>query len=276
MARAEKATAVTEITGALRSSSAIVLTEYRGLTVTQLKGLRRSLSGNATYTVAKNTLTKIAVRGSDIPADEANKIDALLVGPTAIAFVSGDAVAAAKGLRDFSKANPLLVIKGGIFENRAVTADEIRRLADLESREVLLAKVAGAALGVLQKAVSTIAAPLSQFARLAAALQEAATTNPSLLAAGPAPTPAAAIVADDDSTEDSTEDSADAAPEADAPVDADATADAPAEATTDAAPTDAAPTDDAPADDVAEAPADVTEHAPAEAAPKAADATDSE
>ncbi|MDQ1700989.1 MAG: large subunit ribosomal protein [Frankiaceae bacterium] len=245
MARAEKATAVTEITDALRTSSAIVLTEYRGLTVGQLKDLRRSLSGNATYTVAKNTLTKIAVRGSDVPADEASKIEALLEGPTAIAFVSGDAVAAAKGLRDFSRANPLLVIKGGIFENRAVTADEIRRLADLESREVLLSKAAGAALAVLQKAISTIAAPLSQMARLAAALQDAAASNPSLLAAGPAPTPAAA------STE---------AP-AEAPVEAETVAEAETDSTADVA---------------TEAQAEAPAEASAEAAPAAGDATDSE
>ncbi|MDQ1682292.1 MAG: large subunit ribosomal protein [Frankiaceae bacterium] len=252
MARAEKATAVTEITDALRSSSAIVLTEYRGLTVGQLKGLRRSLSGNATYTVAKNTLTKIAVRGSDIPADEASKIEALLEGPTAIAFVSGDAVTVAKGLRDFSRANPLLVIKGGIFENRAVTPDEIRRLADLESREVLLSKAAGAALAVLQKAISTIAAPLSQMARLAAALQDAAASNPSLLAAGPAPTPAAAEAVE----------AADAAPAAE--DDATVT-EAPAEAETDTT-----------ADVATEAPADVPADASAEAAPAATNATDSE
>jgi large subunit ribosomal protein L10 len=255
MARAEKATAVTEITDALRSSSAIVLTEYRGLTVGQLKGLRRSLSGNATYTVAKNTLTKIAVRGSDIPADEASKIEALLEGPTAIAFVSGDAVTVAKGLRDFSRANPLLVIKGGIFENRAVTPDEIRRLADLESREVLLSKAAGAALAVLQKAISTIAAPLSQMARLAAALQDAAASNPSLLAAGPAPTPAAA-----DAVE--AVEAADAAPAAE--DDATVT-EAPAEAETDTT-----------ADVATEAPADVPADASAEAAPAATNATDSE
>ena len=259
MARAEKATAVTEITDALRSSSAIVLTEYRGLTVGQLKTLRRSLSGNATYTVAKNTLTKIAVRGSDIPADEASKIDALLQGPTAIAFVSGDAVAAAKGLRDFSKANPLLVIKGGIFENRAVTADEIRRLADLESREVLLSKVAGAALAVLQKAISTIAAPLSKMARLAAALEDAAASNPSLLAAGPAPTPAAA-----EATHADAADAAPAAEDADVTEDADV-AEASAEAETDS-------TADATTEAAAEAPADAT----AEEAPAAAEAKDSE
>jgi large subunit ribosomal protein L10 len=219
MARAEKATAVSEITDALRSSSAIVLTEYRGLTVGQLSDLRRSLSGNATYTVAKNTLTKIAVRSTDVPTDEASKIEALLEGPTAIAFVSGDAVAAAKGLRDFSRANPLLVIKGGIFENRAISADEIRRLADLESREVLLAKAVGAAKGVLSQAVGLFAAPLAQVARLAAALAEAAHSNPSLLAAGPAaPQPAAAAVASDTATTDVTAD--------EAPVDtADVTAD---------------------------------------------------
>lgn len=251
MARAEKATAVSEITDALRSSSAVVLTEYRGLTVGQLKDLRRSLSGNATYTVAKNTLTKIAVRGTDVPADEASKIEALLEGPTAIAFVSGDPVSVAKGLRDFSRANPLLIIKGGIFENRSMTADEIRRLADLESREVLLSKAAGAALAVMQKAVSLFAAPLSQVARLAAALADAAASNPSLLAAA-AP--------------------ADAATEAPAAPAADAADEAPA-ASAEEAPVAAADETDAP---VAEAPAADAAEAPADEAPAAADATDSE
>jgi len=166
MARPDKAAAVAELTDAFRDSSAAVLTEYRGLTVAQLKELRRSLAPNATYAVVKNTLTKIAAREAGVDAFES-----LLEGPSAIAFVSGDPVDVAKSLRDFGKNHPLLVIKGGVFEGKAISADDVRKLADLESREVLLSKLAGAMLGSLTKAVSTFAAPLSQMARLLGALE---------------------------------------------------------------------------------------------------------
>lgn len=165
--RADKATAVAELTENFRSSTATVLTEYRGLTVAQLKSLRRSLGTGATYEVAKNTLAKRAAANAGISG-----IDALFTGPTALAFVSGDVVEAAKGLRDFAKAHPLLVIKGGVFEGRPLSADEIRQLADLESREVLLAKLAGAMKANLSKAAALFQAPLSKTVRLAAALQE--------------------------------------------------------------------------------------------------------
>jgi len=165
--RADKATAVAELAERFRTSQATVLTEYRGLTVAQLTELRRALGRDTTYTVAKNTLAKRAAADAGITG-----IDELFTGPTALTFVSGDVVEAAKGLRDFAKANPKLVIKGGIFEGRPITADEVNKLADLESREVLLAKLAGAMKGNLSKAAALFQAPLAKTARLAAALQE--------------------------------------------------------------------------------------------------------
>ncbi|GIG89700.1 50S ribosomal protein L10 [Plantactinospora endophytica] len=165
--RADKATAVAELTEYFRNSGATVLTEYRGLTVSQLTQLRRSLGRDTTYEVAKNTLAKRAATDAGIAG-----LDELFTGPTALTFVSGDVVEAAKGLREFAKANPKLVIKGGVFEGRAITADEVNKLADLESREVLLAKMAGAMKGSLSKAAALFQAPLAQTARLAAALQD--------------------------------------------------------------------------------------------------------
>ncbi len=166
MAKPDKSAAVAEIADAFRDSSAAVLTEYRGLTVAQLTELRRAMGSSARYTVVKNTLTKIAAKQAGLDG-----LDEMLTGPTAVAFISGDPVEAAKGLREFSRANPLLVIKGGVLEGAPINADEIRRLADLESREVLLAKLAGAMNGSLAKAVSLFAAPLSQAARLVEALR---------------------------------------------------------------------------------------------------------
>ncbi|GAA0386549.1 50S ribosomal protein L10 [Acrocarpospora corrugata] len=166
MAKSEKTGAVAELTSEFDSSSAAVLTEYRGLTVAQLKQLRVSLGGNAKFAVAKNTLTKIAANNAGITA-----LDGLLKGPTAIAFVKGDVVEAAKGLREFAKANPLLVIKGGVVDGKAMTPDEISKLADLESREVLLAKLAGAMKAKQSQAAATFAALPTQMARLAEALR---------------------------------------------------------------------------------------------------------
>jgi large subunit ribosomal protein L10 len=166
MARPDKSAAVTEITDKFRSSSATVLTEYRGLTVAQLKQLRGSLGQSTTYAVVKNTLTKIAAKEAGIDG-----LDDLLVGPSAIAFVDGDPVEAAKGLRKFSKEHPALVIKGGFMDGKVLSAEEVNKLADLESREVLLAKLAGAMNASLQQAVSLFAAPLSQTARTIEALR---------------------------------------------------------------------------------------------------------
>ena len=165
--RADKASAVAELTDDFRNSSATVLTEYRGLTVKQLTELRRSLGKETKYSVSKNTLAKRAASDAGIEG-----LDELFTGPTALAFINGDPVEAAKGLRAFAKAHPVLVIKGGVFEGRAITADDVNKIADLESREVLLAKLAGAMKGNLTKAAGLFQAPLSQVARLAAALQE--------------------------------------------------------------------------------------------------------
>jgi large subunit ribosomal protein L10 len=165
--RADKASAVAELTEYFRSSNATVLTEYRGLTVAQLTQLRRSLGQQTTYEVAKNTLAKRAAVDAGIAG-----LDDLFTGPTALAFVSGDPVEAAKGLREFAKAHPLLIIKGGVFEGKAITAAEVGKMADLESREVLLAKLAGAMKANLSKAAGLFQAPLSQAIRTVAALQD--------------------------------------------------------------------------------------------------------
>ena len=180
MARSDKVAAVAELANKFSSSAGVVLTEYRGLSVKALKELRRSLGEDASYSVSKNTLTTIAAREAGIDAIEEH-----LAGPTAIAFIDGDPVVVAKGLRDFARTNPQLVIKGGVLDGKFMTSDEVRKLADLESREVLLGKVAGALQGVLQQAVSLVSAPLSQAVRLFAALEQAATQNPSLLASAP-------------------------------------------------------------------------------------------
>ena len=156
-----------ELTERFQASSGAVLTEYRGLTVAQLGELRQSLGENATFTVVKNTLTKIAVTEAGL--DE--QLASLLAGPSAIAFVQGDVVEAAKGLRDFARANPLLVIKGGVLDGKAMSPSEITRLADLEPREVLLAKLAGAMKASLAGAAATFNALPVQMAQLAEALR---------------------------------------------------------------------------------------------------------
>ena len=167
MARAEKEAAVAEITERFQGSSGAVLTEYRGLTVAQLGELRRSLGTHARFAVVKNTLTKIAVTEAGL--DE--QLASLLAGPSAIAFVDGDVVEAAKGLRDFAKTNPLLVIKGGVLDGKAMTPSEITKLADLEPREVLLAKLAGAMKASLAGTAATFNALPVQLAQLAEALR---------------------------------------------------------------------------------------------------------
>lgn len=150
MARPDKAAAVAELTEDFKSSDAIALTEYRGLTVGAMKTLRRSLGMETKYSVVKNTLTKIAAKNAGVEID-----DSLLKGPSAVAFIKGDSILAAKALKEFQKENPLLVIKGGIFDGKAVSTAEIMKLADLESREVLLSKLAGAMKGTMAKAART-------------------------------------------------------------------------------------------------------------------------
>ena len=183
MARPEKAAKVSELGQKFTDSAAVVLTEYRGLTVKDLQDLRRSLGDGATYAVAKNTLALLAAREVGIEG-----IESTLVGPTAFAFITGDIAKVTKGLRDFAKAHPFLVIKGGVLEGRFLDAKAVLKLADLESREVLLSKMAGAMKGSLAKAAGTLAAPLSKSARLFGALQSAAEENPDLIGgAGSAP-----------------------------------------------------------------------------------------
>ncbi len=185
MARSDKAAAVAELTDEFRNSDGAVLTDYRGLTVRQLQDLRRALGENASYAVVKNTLTKLAAEQAGVAG-----FDDLLVGPTAIAFITGDPVEATKSLRDFARTNSPLVIKGGILDGKLLTVDEISKMADLESREVLLAKLAGALLASLSNAVYLLNAPLSQAARVVGALQAKAAQDPSVLGGGagePAP-----------------------------------------------------------------------------------------
>ena len=236
MASPDKVAAVAELVEEFRGSNGAVLTEYRGLTVKQLQELRRSLAGNANYAVAKNTLTKLAAKEADVELP-----DELLVGPTAIAFITGDVVEAAKGLRDFAKANAHLIIKGGFLDGKVLQPDEIKKLADLESREVLLAKLAGGMKASIAGAAGLFNAPLSQAARLFAALQAKtpAEAPVDVVDTGDAVEVAPAAEAEDATVEaelveetptnDATVDSSDAD---DAPVDAVDTTDSASEDTT--------------------------------------------
>ncbi|HJE58485.1 MAG TPA: 50S ribosomal protein L10 [Nocardiopsis listeri] len=168
MARPDKAAAVAELADELRDSNAAVLTEYRGLTVAQVSELRRSLGQSTRFRIVKNTLTKIAVKEAGV--DE--QISDLLEGPSAIAFVHGDVVEAAKGLRDFAKANSPLVIKGGVVDGKSISAEQVTKLADLESREVLLSKLAGALKAKQGQAAAVFQALPSKTVRLAQALAD--------------------------------------------------------------------------------------------------------
>jgi len=178
MAKANKATSVAELAEHFRTSSAAVLTEYRGLTVAQLKQLRRSLGPSVTYAVVKNTLTKIAAQDAGVTG-----LDDLLAGPSAIAFVKGDPVEAAKGIKQFSKDNPALVIKGGYMDGAVLDASGVQRIADLESREVLLSKLAGAMKAKQSQAAALFAAPLAKGARALGALQAKLESDPAASAA---------------------------------------------------------------------------------------------
>ena len=186
MAKANKATSVAELAEHFRTSSAAVLTEYRGLTVAQLKTLRRTLGPTVTYAVVKNTLTKIAAKDAGVTG-----LDDLLAGPSAIAFVKGDPVDAAKGIRAFAKDNPALVIKGGVMDGAVLDAKAIQKIADLESREVLLSKLAGAMKAKQSQAAALFAAPLSKAVRTIAALQEKKPAEAAAAAPAPVEAPAA-------------------------------------------------------------------------------------
>ena len=186
MARQDKVDTVAEITDRFRSSAAAVLTDYRGLSVAQLKELRRSLGAAVTFSVVKNTLTKRAAAEAGIEG-----IDDLLVGPSAIAFVDGDPVEAAKGIRNFAKDNPDLVVKGGYMDGAILTPEDFAKFADLESREVLLSKLAGAMKAKQSQAAALFAAPLAQAARALGALQTKVEADPSAAAAAATDAPAA-------------------------------------------------------------------------------------
>ncbi len=190
MARPDKVAAVAEIADEFRGASASVVTEYRGLTVAQLTTLRRALGPDVSYRIAKNTLVKLAAQDAGVDG-----LEALLTGPTAIAFVTGEPVDAAKALRDFAKDNKALVIKGGYMDGNALSVDEVNRIADLESREVLLAKLAGAMKGNLSKAAGLFAAPASQVARLAQALADKRATEGAPTAEAPTAEADAAVEA---------------------------------------------------------------------------------
>jgi large subunit ribosomal protein L10 len=199
MANAEKVAAVAELKERFETSSGAVLANYRGLTVAQLAELRRALNEHASFAVVKNTLTKIAATEAGV----ADQLGDLLTGPSAIAFVKGDVVEAAKGLREFARANPALEIKGGIIDGKSMTPSEFARLADLESRDVLLAMLAGAMKASMARAAATMAALPTQMARLAAALEakraaEAPAEAPAP-PAGAAPAEAAAATETDES-----------------------------------------------------------------------------
>ena len=225
--RPDKAEVVAELAESFRSAQAAVLTEYRGLSVKQISELRRALGADTTYAVVKNTLTTIAARDAGLTG-----LDELLSGPTAVAFVNGDPVEAAKGLRDFAKAHPVLVVKGGVMDGKQLTADEVRKLADLESREVLLGKMAGALLASLSNAVYLLNAPLAQAARLAGALQQKATEDPSIIGgAGTASADPVEVAVPVEAEAPAADAPAADAPAADAPA-----ADVPADSPTDTVP----------------------------------------
>ena len=259
MARADKQAAVAEIVDSFNDSAGAVLTDYRGLTVKELQELRRSLGEHADYAVVKNTLAKLAATEAGMSG-----FDELLVGPTAIAFLKGDVVEAAKGLRDFAKANPALIIKGGYLDGKAIDAKEVAKLADLESRDVLLGKLAGAMLASLQNAVVLFNAPIAQVARLAGALQAKAEQDPSILAGGApeetstAPVEPAAEEAVPEAAEETPAEEATEADSSDAAADAD---EAPAAEATEAAEESTDSTEEAADETPAAEPADADEPA---------------
>jgi len=237
MPRNSKTKAVADLADQFRNSSGAVLTEYRGLTVAQLRELRTALRGNAEYTVVKNTLTKIAARDAGVEGFED-----LLTGPSAIAFVTGDVVEAAKGLKTFGKEHPALVVKGGFLDGEVMTPDEINKLADLESREVLLSKLAGGMKASLSQAAALFQAPLAQVARTVEALRVKAEADPSVLAGGAGEPAAVEAPVGDAPTEEAAADES-VAPTTETSADdttSSADASAPAEAPADPAPADEA------------------------------------
>ena len=219
MARPDKEAAVAELTEDFRTANATYLTEYRGLTVTSMKQLRRSLGADTKYAVVKNTLTKIAAKGAGVEIS-----DDLLAGPSALAFVKGDPIDAARNLKNFQKENPLLIIKGGIYEGKLVTTAEIMKLADLESREVLLAKLAGAMKGSLAKAARVFDALRIKMEAGAPAMSEP--SNNSAVSEVPAPAVTEDVVVETPATPTS-EETPEVVAEVTEPVAVDAVAEVP-------------------------------------------------
>lgn len=215
MARKEKAVTLETLETGFRDSSATLLTEYRGLSVGAMKKLRRSLGAEVSYTVAKNTLMKLAAKRAGVEG-----LDPMLQGPSALAFVKGDPVTAAKAIKNFSKENPLLVIKGGFLDGKVLSAADVQKLADLESREVLLAKLAGAMKAKMAQAAALFVAPASKTVRTIEALRVAAAANPSLIGGAGAAPAAAAPVAEEAPAADAATEEATAEAPADAAVDA--------------------------------------------------------
>jgi large subunit ribosomal protein L10 len=213
MARPDKAAAVAELTEDFRTAQATVLTEYRGLTVTAMKQLRRALGADTKYSVVKNTLTKIAAKDAGVDIS-----DDLLVGPSAVAFIKGDPINAAKSLRDFQKENPFLIIKGGIYEGKSVTPAELMELANLESREVLLAKLAGAMKASMAKAAATFDALRAKMEAGAPAAPAAPAVAEAVVEAPAQDAPAEAVAATEETPEVVAEVAAEATDAAETPA----------------------------------------------------------
>ena len=166
--RADKVAVVQEISAKLADAEAVFVTEYRGLSVSQLADVRNALRpADAQLSVYKNTLAKLAVREAGLDG-----LDELLVGPTALTFVNGDVAGAAKALRDSSKTLPALVVKGGVLGTAALSESDVLALADLPSREELLAKFAGALQAPLVKTAGLLQALPRNFAYGLSALIE--------------------------------------------------------------------------------------------------------
>ena len=167
MAKSDKVAAVAELVERFRAADAVLLTEYRGLTVSQLQELRNDLGFDVEYSVAKNTLFKIAANEAGIEG-----LDEHLTGPTAIAFIKGEAVDAAKVITKFADDNKALIIKGGYMDGNALSADQVEAIAKLDNRETTLAKLAGAMKGSMAKAAALFNAPATKAVRTVAALQD--------------------------------------------------------------------------------------------------------
>ena len=208
MTRAEKVERVGELKELIEGSDALLLTEYRGLTVSDIAELRRSLAeGGTGFSVVKNTLMRRAA------ADASIELESLLQGPTAVAFIAGDPVAAAKTVVDAAKRFPALILKGGFMEGRVLTADEAKGLADLDSREVMLSKIAGLVKGEMSRAAAVFVSAQSKFLSLLEAYRDKL----------PAPPEAPVDVADEEADAPTAETSDDAGedegPAADGSVD---------------------------------------------------------